>query len=275
MEIVTTTSVFPIGTDHFRIVDRLAAIGYTALDMSFDYEELGSSGFMSDDYEGWAQRLKAHAESQGVQFTHSHGSFDADATGDIVTRNLRCAQILGIRYMVVHPVFRSEDGQIIDDPEVYLSVNRKHYARLAEEASGYGVTILAENLLWGASIPPAYQSELVTRVNSPYFGWCFDTGHLNRCGLHADALMGLAHPPLSLHVQDNHGNHDEHLLPGDGTIDWKAYLDMLRAVGYTGELVLEAHHQSIDAPDSQRDAILKKLLGRAKLMREYLCREAL
>lgn len=275
MEIVTTTSVFPIGTDHFHIVDRLAAIGYTALDMSFDYEELGGGEFMSDNYEEWAIALRAHAENKGVRFTHSHGSFDADAEGHIVTRNLRCAQILGIRYMVVHPVFQDENGQIIEDPEVFLDVNQRHFSKLAADAAKYGVIILSENLLWGASIPPQIQSELVERVGSPHFGWCFDTGHLHRCGFSEDALIGVKHPPLSLHVQDNHGDHDEHLIPGDGTIDWKAYLDTLRTIGYAGELVLEAHHQSIDAPDGQRDAILTKLLERAMLIKEYLCREAL
>ena len=79
--------------------------------------------------------------------------------------------------------------------------------------------------------------------------------------------------PLSLHVQDNHGEKkDEHLLPGDGTVDWKLFLETLHKIGYKGELVLEAHHQSIDAPDNERDAILTDLLTRAQKMREYLLR---
>lgn len=269
MNIVTTTSVFPIGTDHFHIVDRLAKIGYTALDMAFDYCELGDAGFMSDGYESWALQLREHAETQGLRFTHSHASFDADAEGDIVVRNLRCAEILGIPYMVVHPVFRRPDGSIYEDAEAYLEVNRKHYASLLEKAERHGVILLCENLLWGASIPPEVQSELVSRVDSPYFGWCYDTGHAHRCGLHQTELLGLSHPPLSLHVQDNQGQHDEHLLPGDGTVDWKEFLDTLHAVGYTGDLVLEAHHQSIDAPDDARDAILADLLNRAQKMRSY------
>ena len=94
MRIVTTTSVFPNGTDQFHVVSRLARIGYTALDMAFDYCELGDGEFMSDRYEDWALRLREHAEKQGIRFTHSHGSFDADAVGSIVERNLRCAEIL-------------------------------------------------------------------------------------------------------------------------------------------------------------------------------------
>ena len=269
MEIVTTTGVFPIGTDQFHIIDRLANVGYTALDIAFDYCELGDSGFMSDGYEDWALRLRDHAEKRNVRFTHSHGSFDADATGDIVKRNLRCAQILGIPYMVVHPVFRTPDGRIYENTEEYLDINYRCLTSLLEEAEAHDVTLLCENLLWGASIPPKVQSELVSRVDSPYFGWCFDTGHANRCGLPQTSLLGLSHPPMSLHVQDNHGDHDEHLLPGDGTIDWKVFLDTLHAIDYAGDLVLEAHHLSIDAPDEDRDAILSDLLHRAEKMLAY------
>ena len=273
MQIVTTTSVFPTGTDCLHILKRLALLGYTALDMAFDYCELSGDPFMADDFEQWAVDLRQQADRLGVCFSHSHGSFDADAEGEIITRNLRCAQILGVKYMVVHPVFRDAKDEIIADPEQFLSVNQPLFTKLSRDASKYGITILSENLLWGASILPSIQSQLVDRVSCSNFGWCFDTGHLNRCSFNADALLGLRHPPLSLHIHDNSGKHDEHLLPGDGSIDWKAYLDTLRAIGYTGDLVLEAHHQSMDAPDDQRNAILAELLRRAKLMDQYFSKE--
>jgi hypothetical protein len=47
------------------------------------------------------------------------------------------------------------------------------------------------------------------------------------------------------------------------------FLDTLHAVGYGGDLVLEAHHQSIDAPDDRRDTILTDLLHRAEKMLAY------
>ena len=65
------------------------------------------------------------------------------------------------------------------------------------------------------------------------------------------------------------GYGDEHLLPGDGNIDWKEFLRVLHEIGYEGELVLEAHHQSYDAPDEEKDGILKELLVRAEKMLDY------
>ena len=272
MNIVTTTSVFPIGSDQFHVLERLANIGYTSLDMAFDYCDTQGSPFLSPKYEDWAKGIKDRADRLGVQYSHSHASFDASARGDIVRRNFHSAQIMGIRYMVVHPIFQSPDGHIYENAEEFLSVNQKAYEPLISEASEYGLILLSENLLWGASIFPALLSELVDRIGSPHFGWCFDTGHAHHGGLPQTSLIGLKHSPLSLHVQDNHGQHDEHLLPGDGSIDWKEFLHTLRAIGYGGDFVLEAHHQSIDAPDEKRDIILSELMSRAKQMVSYFNR---
>lgn len=269
MHIVTTTSVFPAGFDAFKVSDRLYALGYRDLDMAFDYCELGAPDFLSPDYKAWAQRLRERADRLGMRFTHSHGSFDASSRGDLVTRNFECAKILGIRSMVIHPVFRGPDGAVYTDNEEFLEANVNAYTPLLALAEEYGVKILSENLLWGASIPPSVQSELVSRMDSPWFGWCYDVGHAHRCGLPQTELLGRKNPPSSLHIHDNHADHDEHLLPGDGTVDWKVFLDSLHACGYSGDLVLEAHHQSMDAPDEDRDSILADLLSRAQKMLDY------
>ena len=41
-------------------------------------------------------------------------------------------------------------------------------------------------------------------------------------------------------------------------------------IGYRGELVLEAHHQSLDAKDGEREEILCELYRRAEQMRDTL-----
>ena len=63
---------------------------------------------------------------------------------------------------------------------------------------------------------------------------------------------------------------DEHLIPGDGTVDWNSVVENLKAVGYTGDCVLESHHQSLEAPDNERDAILSRLLTSARRLREQM-----
>ena len=70
--------------------------------------------------------------------------------------------------------------------------------------------------------------------------------------------------PLSLHIQDNHGQRDDHLLPGDGAIDWDDVTAVLKEIGYRGDVVLEAHHQPLEAKNErERKSILIDLFMRA------------
>ena len=270
MNIVTTTSVFPHDYPAEWALTRLAGLGYEYLDLAIDYCAINTaSPYLTDNWQDWAKNLRELAESLGVWYTHSHGVGNAASRSMETMRGFELCRILGTRYTVIHPVHKRADGSIIDNDDEFVSINTKSYIPLIEVAERNGVILLTENVLWGSSIRPSAISALVSEVNSPYFGWCYDTGHTNARGHSYKELLGLHNAPLSLHIHDNHGAHDEHLLPGDGNIDWKECLDTLITVGYKGEIVLEAHHQSLDAVDEDRDNILTDLLGRAEKMRTY------
>ena len=266
--IVTTTSVFPPEYSAEGALERLAKVGYTCLDMAFDYCTHPSSPFMGEGWREWAVSLRKQADALGVRYTHSHACGDASSRSVPMLRCFEACELLGIRYLVVHPIYQVE-GNIITDNEAFIRINTEAIRALLPFAEKHGVIILSENILWGASVYPTVIADLVKVVNSPHFGWCFDTGHVHCCRVPLSDLRKVSVPPLSLHVQDNNGSGDQHSIPGDGTIDWKECLDILREIGYAGELVLEAHHQSLEAPDGERDAILSRLLRRAEKMLDY------
>ncbi len=274
MNIVTTTSVFPFGYPEIQALERLARLGYRHLDMAIDYCVYDDGPFLSDHWTDWAKALRERADALGVRYTHSHAYADAaDPAG--VAKSLQLTHILGAGCMVVHPMFQKPDGRYYESDDEFLSVNVPAARALLENAEKFGVPILSENLLWGASMRVSAIDALVREVNSPWFGWCYDTGHAKALDLSYRDLVRLSSVPTSLHIQDNHGRrddriYDDHLIPGDGAIDWKGFLDMLHEIGYRGDLVLEAHHQSLDAEDEDRDAILIELLRRTENMREYL-----
>lgn len=268
MNIVTTTAVFPEGYPQDTAAKRLAKVGFTHLDLALSYCTVEGSPFTGEAWREWASTLRRQAEGMGVRFTHAHACSSQNP------RVLRCFEacgILGIRYLVIHPIHEAE-GRILTDEAEFIARNAEIIRGFLPLAEAHGVVILTENLLWGASISPITIAKLVQEVNSPHFGWCLDTGHLHFCGVPMTELRGVAVTPLSLHIQDNHGmgSGDQHLLPGDGTIDWKEFLDILRELDYKGDLVLEAHHQSLEAPDGEREPILRDLYDRARLMRAYL-----
>ena len=270
MNIVTTTSVFPPDYQPEIVLERLAHLGYTHLDMAFDYC-VGEDRLLEGD--GWRERviaLRRQADALGVRYTHAHAPYNAGSLAVAQLRSFEAAAILGADSIVVHPI-HEQDGKIIEDVDKFLRINTEAMQALLPYAEQYGLTVLSENILWGATIHPRNIVSLVKAVNSPHFGWCYDTGHAHFYGIEPPVLRELGIQPFSLHIQDTHGigYGDEHLLPGDGTIDWKEFLEILDEVGYTGELVLEAHHQSYAAPDAQKDGILTELLERAHKMNAY------
>ncbi len=267
--IVTTTDVFEKGYPAETAVDRLASLGYEGIDMGFDYwiyDE--TSPFLSDDYLAWAEALKDRAEKAGIVFTHAHAPGEAD--GAWLGRSIETAAALGAAYLVVHPIWHDENGKTINSVRRFLSVNADAIRPWLQKAEECGVVLLSENILWGASKNPRNIAKLVKKVDSPWFGWCFDVGHAWCCGYAPDILKKCKTVPLSLHIQDNDGSGDGHLIPGDGTIDWNLFSRTLKEIGYLGDCVLEAHHQSLEAPDGERDGILTRLLDVAKPMRDAM-----
>ncbi len=270
--IVTTTSVFDPGYPGEKAAERLAGLGFEGLDMALDYWTGEGTPFMGENYLAWAESLRKQAEELGVPYTHSHAPGEA-GDNPVIGRSLETAGALGARFMVLHPVWRV-DGVIIEDAEAFIRLNAEAVKPWLEKARDCGVTILSENLLWGASKDPRIVARLAEAVDSPFFGWCYDTGHANCFGIRPEVLTECAAAPLSLHMQDNRGTGwDDHMIPGDGTVDWDALLRSLKAVGYSGDCVLEAHHQSLDAPDDERDPILRRLLEKARELRAEMEKE--
>ncbi len=272
MNIVTTTSVFPYDYPVEDALIRLSRVGFKYLDLAMDYcADNPNCAFSSDNWEAWAYNLRNLAEKEGVKYTHSHAWSDASSRHFKTFRCIDVCRVLGTEYTVIHPIYKHEDGSFIYDDEEFVKVNAEAIKPLLEYAVKNNVTILSENILWGSSIKATAISALVKEVNSKNFDWCYDTGHANAHDISCRELLKCETVPISLHIQDNNGQlRDDHLMPGDGNIDWKEFLDVLHEIGYKGEFVLEAHHQSLEAKDEDREAILSEIYSRAEKMRAYL-----
>jgi sugar phosphate isomerase/epimerase len=69
---------------------------------------------------------------------------------------------------------------------------------------------------------------------------CFDSGHAHLDGGVEDAMTLLRGAIASTHLHDNAGARDEHMLPGEGKIDWEELIPALRRESEAVSLVLEA-----------------------------------
>ncbi len=116
----------------------------------------------------------------------------------------------------------------------HLDAARRSLAALVPVAARHGLRLALENGEWVAAIPSLDEARsLLAEFDPATVGLWLDTGHatiLERLGF--DTLLAWARLAperlLGLHYHDVHGLRD-HLIPGNGTIDWPALAPHLPA----------------------------------------------
>jgi sugar phosphate isomerase/epimerase len=137
-----------------------------------------------------------------------------------------------------------------------LARTRQSLEVLAEEAGRVGVRLAVETMIPRPDKRPGTRvSELLQLIASlgEHVGICLDTGHSHAAGADVAEEAILAGAKLfSVHIQDNHGrfNEDEHLLPGQGTIDWGAFLAALDRMAFKAPRIFEV--KLLEGPDGPR-----------------------
>lgn len=158
---------------------------------------------------------------------------------DEVRLAAEAAARMGVRYFVIHP--GPETG--VSPPCDYLSRMEAVAASLSELAgrcSELGTRLVLENklahlfagkvrdLLW-----------LLGAMDREDVGICLDTGHAWLAGSLKTVAQQLAGHLVMVHASDNRGVRDDHLAPGEGTIDWHGFLRELARARFRGAMILE------------------------------------
>jgi sugar phosphate isomerase/epimerase len=173
------------------------------------------------------------------------------------------AAAMGCENLVLHPG-PERSGR---PPEEEFLARMRNAAEslntVANRCCQLGVHLLLENmlphLLFGHVNDMLY---LLGSIRHCEVGTCLDTGHayLSReLGMVANKLSGHLH---LIHVNDNRGDHDEHLPPGEGHIDWPWFVGELRRWNFDGTLILEL--------SSRENEPVSDMLARARQSRDYL-----
>jgi sugar phosphate isomerase/epimerase len=186
-------------------------------------------------------REMGRAGAPAVNVIHPEKSRRIDSM-DEIKRALEAAEQIPFKNLIIH-LGEREDGwsqRTID----YAQTALEH---LGAFAGALGVKVLVENLINDATTP----EHLVTILELGHLsnvGVCLDLGHANITVGIPDAISVLGNRIVSLHVHDNHGVKDEHLWPGDGSIDWPDTAKRLNALPAAPAAVLEIHYTLGDAP---------------------------
>ncbi len=82
--------------------------------------------------------------------------------------------------------------------------------------------------------------EIIKTLGSKNIGVVLDTGHLNLTQEPLEeAIAGLGSALLQIHLNDNDGQRQQNLVPGDGSFDFALLVQLLGETGFTGFLSVE------------------------------------
>ncbi len=89
------------------------------------------------------------------------------------------------------------------------------------------------------------------------YGFVLDTGHANISDELASIRDAAAHRLISLHLNDNDGEHDIHQVPGEGTVDWAFIAELIRRADYHGAIMYEVFptHRAAGPQQTMRDTV--------------------
>jgi sugar phosphate isomerase/epimerase len=161
------------------------------------------------------------------------------------------------------PCITTEPGGPVEAGESWtkaLSLFVEMIKPVADHAEKEGVQLLVEPEP-GLLIETSEQfEEFIERVESPAIGLNFDIGHIFCVGEDPSvSLQRLAKYIRHIHVEDIAATRvHEHLVPGEGAIDFRKILCSVRAIGYTGWLTVELYPY-IDDPDRAAQRALEQL----------------
>ena len=130
---------------------------------------------------------------------------------------------------------------------------RQSIVELLDYTEGTGLVLLIE---------PAHRAEstliltvadglrMIEEVGSERLGILLDTGHANVNGENlAEVAASLKGVPFHVHIDDNHGDSDAHLIPGEGKIDFAPFAKALKEISYQGFVSAELGFQYTLDPD--------------------------
>ncbi len=245
------------------------------LDINFCEMMNPASRLRGDGWEAYLREIEALGAACGITFAQSHlPYYDLFAQGaaekaavyePLIERAIVASGMLGVKWAVTHP---STVYGVGPDMRASLDMNLEYYAKHVKTAKKAGVGIALENDFEYKSAP--YQRifcadarELVALVDAfgdaRSVGICYDFGHANLTGgFHRQNLRAIGKRLQAVHIADNRGVSDDHLLPFFGNIDWADAMAGLAEIGYDGDLTFEAQQSGRFFPNEHKHLVAEQ-----------------
>ena len=188
------------------------------------------------------------------------GPFDLSSAEDQVARqavdeilsSMDLAVALGADIVVVH--LSAEPIESHERPDC-LARARERLSQIEPRAREAGLRVAPELLPRTCLGNTAEELvELLDALDAKVFGACLDVNHLmDRYEGLPDVVRQLDRRLIALHLSDYDGVDEKHWMPGEGVIDWAAFMAALRTIEYDGPFNYESKPAGATPEERIRD----------------------
>jgi len=262
----------------------IKSCGFDAVDFSFNalYRKTFDANTLTSFYDKDMEELYAYFKplkqatlKHEVRIVQAHGisvySNDKkimDYNIEVTKKLIALCEFLGCKNLVIHPETKPEESK-----EAEWENNLNMYRNWIPEAKKHGVKICLENLFFyydldiyegtcsNVSEVCMYIDTLNREAGEDVFGFCLDIGHAVATGANLyQYIVALGKRLTVLHIHDNDGNCDSHMIPYTQMdrrgkrlrIDWEKMIRGLKEIGYEGPLCFESAHGVEVLPEEAR-----------------------
>lgn len=267
MKLATTTGDFNGYTgSQIESLRCIREAGFHYADYSFGHDYATRTGVYGENHKAYFDEVNRAAAKIDITLVQAHSPMGTplkDPDGQFLADTLRCVDACGawgIPHLVVHSGYTPG----LTKNETF-EANKCFFLPILERAEKYGTNILVENfnrmciegLYWIDNATDLLA--LIDLVDHPLFHAVWDVGHANMQEMPQDTeLRVLGSHVRALHIQDNCGDHDAHLLPFLGTMNLDAVMHGLSDIGYNGYFTFEvggifrSHRERRPYPSDER-----------------------
>ena len=166
---------------------------------------------------------------------------------------------LDCKVVVIHP-----SGALIPDEIRGECINYATDALgdLVQVAKESGVTLAVENMPRTLCREAGEMAKVLHMVDG--LKACFDVNHL-LFDKHKDFIEQVGDKIVSVHLSDYDFVDEKHWIPGEGSIDWKELIDLLKSIDYTGPFMNEVRCRMVNE-DSEHKYTYKELVEANKIL---------
>lgn len=116
----------------------------------------------------------------------------------------------------------------------YGEIGLKRLRTIADYAESINMKVAFEN-----NKIPGYPDYVIENLKNKNVGLCFDVGHWHAHFKDELDFKKFKDRVFAIHLHDNNGQDDLHLMPFDGTVNWKLAIEKIKECNYKGPVTLE------------------------------------